>query len=228
MLTSHPRNLDDALIHLKSLDWCSLSCQMIEEVLPSLGMNDEHIEEMPPELSDCLGRGLRFWQYPSQFAPLLRLLMERPVKSYLEIGTRWGGTFTIVDQILRRMNPALKSYAMDLIEEPPVLSAYSFETDFTYIQGDSQRAESWQSLPDTIDVIFIDGNHDYEAVRNDFNMAMKFCPHTVILHDTASDACPGVRLFWQDLRRIFTETAEFHSQYASVKGSFLGIGVILL
>ena len=159
---------------------------------------------MPEHLSPWFGKGVRFWQYPHQFAKLLTLLKGRPVRSYLEIGCRWGGTFIIVDQLLRELNPCMVSYAMDVIECSPLLGNYCHETPGAhYIQGDSGRIEAWETLPDQVDVIFIDGDHSYGAVRRDFNLAMKFCPHTIIIHDTASDACPDVVKYWHELKQVF-------------------------
>lgn len=223
-----PSSLTDALKRLNDIDWSTLTRPEIQAMLPTLGMNDEFLNEMPSEFERWFGTGLRFWQYPVQFAGLLTALRERPASSYLEIGCRWGGTFAIMDGFLRTMNPQLQSYAMDLIERPPLLRQYTPQAQTHFIQGNSQEAEAWQSVPDQVDIVFIDGDHDYEPVRNDFNRALKLRPHTIILHDTANDACPETQQFWQELRNVFTDTLEFHDQYPSVEGSYLGIGVIRL
>lgn len=218
----------DALTILQMVDWLTISCSELESLLPKLGMNNEFLDEMPPELCASYGMGLHFWQYPIQFAPFLISMRERPARTYLEIGSRWGGSFVIVDRLLRSLNKDLRSFAMDLIEMPALLDKYSSDADVTYIRGDSRKRETWDSLPEQMDVVFIDGDHGYDAVRSDFNMAMQLYPHTIVLHDTVSDSCPGVRLFWQDIRRVFSDTLEFHQQYPSVNGSFLGIGVVRL
>lgn len=222
---------DDAAASIRALRAAKIHGLTRDELtvrLPELGMNDEEIHEMPAELERYFGRGLRFWQYPHQLAGLLCLLKDRPGGSYLEIGSRWGGTFVLIDHWLRAFDHGLKSYAIDLLPQPKLIEEYSREADCTDIQGDSGDVETWSALPDRIDIVLIDGFHSWEAVRRDFQMAMKLYPHTIILHDTASDACPGVRLFWQDLRRVFPDTVEFHEQYPSVKGSYLGIGVVCL
>ncbi len=208
--------------------WFSLEEAELERFLPSLGMNDECLEQMPRELWQFCGKGLRFWQYPNQLAGLICLLRQREARSYLEIGSRWGGTCEILDSLLRAGCPELRSYAVDVIEEPPLLQQYRQGRAVTYVQGSSADVETWLRLPEQIDVVFIDGDHSWEGVKRDFNMAMKLCPQTVIFHDTASDACPDVRRYWSHLREIFADTHEFHEQYESVRGSFLGIGVVLL
>ena len=226
--TAPPADLTEALERLRAFDWLTATPAAIEAHLPTLGMNDEYLDQMPRTLRPWFGSGLRFWQYPNQFAGLLSLLRERPAASYLEIGSRWAGTFRIVDHVLRAANPDLRSWGMDLIDCPPLLADGLRPPGMHYLRGDSTRAETWQALPPQIDVIFIDGDHSWEAVRADFNAALARRPHTIIFHDTASDACPGVRLFWQDVRRIFRDTVEFHDQYPDVAGSYLGIGVVRL
>lgn len=217
-----------ALDLLGAIPWDHLSVEEIEALLPSLGMNDEIIHEMPTELGPHFGRGLRFWQYPNQFSRLLDFLRNRRAESYLEIGCRWGGTFVIIDSLLRHQNPALRSVALDLIEQPPLLKLYANRASITYLQGDSQGRSTWRQLPAQVDIVFIDGLHTWDGVRNDFNNALRLHPHTIILHDTCNQACPEVVAFWQALTRVFSNTVEFHQQYDSVPGTYLGTGVVCL
>src|SRR4051794_16183495 len=55
----------------------------LEALLPELGIIDDRPELFPPELRHDLGRGLRYWQYPSQLAPYLALLSGIPIRRYL-------------------------------------------------------------------------------------------------------------------------------------------------
>jgi hypothetical protein len=61
--------------------------------IPALGLNDEFLNEQPPELSARFRKGLHLWQYPSQLAGYLVWLARNAagIESYLEIGCRWGG-----------------------------------------------------------------------------------------------------------------------------------------
>ena len=95
-----------------------------QQLLCRLGLNNEHLYEFPRELALCYGHGLRMFQYPVQLAPYLAWLAlhAQAVHSYVEIGPRWGGTFIVVAEVLRRANPRLRSIAaVDPIGEAPLL-----------------------------------------------------------------------------------------------------------
>jgi hypothetical protein len=52
----------------------------------------------------------------------------------------------------------------------------------------------------------------------------------IIHHDISSDATPQVRDFWEFIKTLQTSEWNFRSyddQYASVRGSFLGIGFMV-
>ena len=98
------------------------------ELLPKLGLNDEMQHEHPRSLRDCLGRGLgwRIWQYPNQFSKYLVSLSKAKVSSYIEIGCRFGGTFVLTVEYLRRFNPDFQDAmaVVDLVEESKLLQEY--------------------------------------------------------------------------------------------------------
>ena len=51
----------------------------------------------------------------------------------------------------------------------------------------------------------------------------------MILHDIDSDAVPNLRRVWSIIKDLETNSIihEFNDQYDSVKGNFLGIGVVI-
>src|SRR5580658_8967061 len=73
-----------------------------EEFLLALGLNGEILDEFPTQLYPWCGRGILSWQYPVQFAKYLTYLAGKNLRSYVEIGCRFGGTFIIVVEYLRR------------------------------------------------------------------------------------------------------------------------------
>ena len=81
------------------------------------------------------------------------------------------------------------------------------------------------------DLIFIDGDHSYEGVKNDYTIS-KNSGNIFVFHDIISDACPGVVKFWKELKNDNNYTFyEFIDQYPEVfektHKKFLGIGVAI-
>ena len=202
-----------------------LSAETWLTLLPEFGFNDENPEELPPEMLAQPGLGLRIWQYPNQFAPYMSWLASKAtqINSYLEIGTRHGGTFVIQVETLRRLNEHFnKAVAVDLIEQPELLEGYQ------YIQGDSQSKDFSQWVSEQFfDCIFVDGDHKYEGVKKDAELTVERC-NIQVFHDISSDSCREVGIYWQEHKITHSRThhfLEFVDQYDSVGGSFLGIGV---
>jgi len=196
-----------------------------EKLLAEFGFNDENPNELPELMLNSPGLGLRIWQYPCQFAPYMGWLASKAsmVRSYLEIGTRHGGTFVVQAEMLRRMNPRfVRAVAVDLIDQPSLL------TEFEYRQEDT-RSDSFKAWvgDQFFDVVFVDGDHSYEGVKDDAEATVGHC-NIQVFHDISSDSCPAVRQYWLEHRDKYSQThdfLEFVEQYESVNGSFFGIGV---
>ena len=196
-----------------------------EKLLADFGFNDENAEELPALMLNRPGLGLRIWQYPCQFAPYMAWLASKAsmVRSYLEIGARHGGTFLVQAETLRRVNPGfVRAVAVDLIDQPPLL------TEFEYRQEDT-RLDSFKAWvgDQFFDVVFVDGDHSYEGVKDDAKATVGRC-NIQVFHDISSDSCPQVRQYWVEHQKKYAKThdfLEFVEQYESVNGSFLGVGV---
>ena len=213
---------------LTSINIDNIDEKTLETFLPELGMNNEILNEQPIELSKYFGKGLKFWQYPNQFSKFLKQIASyKDINSYLEIGCRWGGTFIIISEILKARNNNVKLFANDLIERSYILNEYSKVQQFEYIQKDSTKIK-YEDINQSIDLVFIDGDHSYEAVKNDFNNCLNmFEPKYAVFHDICSQACPGVVKFWNEVKNNY-KYFEYTEQYSSVNGNFLGIGLLEL
>jgi hypothetical protein len=204
---------------------------LVEEFLPQLGLNGEILEEFPEQLYPWCGHGIRSWQYPVQFARYLRFLAGQRIRSYVEIGCRFGGTFIIVVEYLRRFEDLSLAVAMD-ITPTDAMARYAASTDgVQYRVGDSADPLAVAYLGSRRwDLAFIDGDHSYAGCRSDF-MAVKNHARLVGLHDIANAHCPGVVQNWQEISAILPRARLFEAvdQYADVRArtgkTFLGIGV---
>jgi hypothetical protein len=226
-----------------TLPECSDVGMLEHELIPSLGLNDEILDEQPPELLPFLGRGLHIWQYPCQLAPYLVWLSENAsnVTSYMEIGCRWGGMFVLISEWLQKNGADLKCVcAIDPIEPTPFIDEYfkmlreEASTGAIAIQPVYLRALSTSNEARELvnrarpDFVFVDGDHTLEGALSD-HMLIRDNAEIIVHHDIYSTACPGTTQLWtalKTLERYEFDAIEFVEQYDSVPSNFLGIGAL--
>ena len=240
------RSVSDAIAAIRSLTEAqSTDLGFLEnEFIPSLGLNDEFLDQQPAELSSKFGKGLHLWQYPNQLAGYLAWLARNSygITSYMEIGCRWGGTFILVAEWVRKNGGNLRSIiAVDPIAPTPFIEAY-FDWLRTQSKSSSPPIEpiyikefstssSVRNVVEQIqpDLVFIDGDHRLRGVLFDHMLVRRYA-NIIVRHDVFSpDSCPDTTFLWEILKEMDAvefDFLEFIEQYPSVKGSFLGIGVM--
>jgi hypothetical protein len=203
------------------------------ELIPALGLNNEQLQSQPTELAAHYGKGLHLWQYPNQLARFLVWLAfnANDMRSYMEVGCRWGGTFIVLTEWLRRIGAPLEfAVAVDPIAPTPFIKRYREAADFpvVYLQMlSTSRPFLDYARSAKPEVVFIDGDHRMAGVMTDHANARKYAK-IIVHHDISSDACRDTTLFWQYLKLTEDrfESVDFTQQYESVRGSFLGIGAL--
>ncbi len=211
---------------------------LAKRFIPELGLNDEILSEQPPEFSAHFGTGIYLWQYPNQLAArLVDLARSQPASThYMEIGSRWSGTFLLMSLWLSRVSSRRfeQATALDVIEAPPLIrSLTDLETELGFkvvdLQMDShdERVEGYvaNSRPDTV---LIDSEHSVQAALHD-HMLFEAVSDRIIHHDIASDALPHLAFFYESIATLGADrwsSKVFDHQYESVAGSFLGIGLL--
>ena len=209
-----------------------LDIKSVEKLLLKLGINDEVLSEIPSELHKYCGFGLRYWQYPNQFSQYLCFLSNYNISSYLEIGVRFGGTFIITLEYLKRFNIIKEAIGIDVLLNKSLLKYSKLNNISNFIKIDSISEEFRSLINDKkFDLVFIDGNHAENYCRKDFNL-LKDKSNIIALHDIISDACPEVRKVWMEIKSNYNQEFnfyEFTQQYDSVfkeyGKKYFGVGV---
>lgn len=85
---------------LRSIDIDNITNEELELLLPSLGMNDEKLTQMPLHLNEYYWSGLKFWQYPNQFNEYLKKRSMYEIDSYLDM-------HQVIGQVMYKFNKTL-------------------------------------------------------------------------------------------------------------------------
>ncbi len=221
------------LIREKDLDYLVNPENLEKDLLPKLGFNNERLYQFPPELYSFCGQGLFCWQYPNQFSKFLVHISRYKIESYLEIGVRHGGTFIIINEYLKKIQPLKKSVGIDICYSPSLIKYQKInpKINFLQINSTSEKFRKYLEAAGDFDLVLIDGDHDEAPCRQDFETVKNYAK-IIVFHDIVSNVCPGVVKVWQEVKNKYADQYdffEFTDQYESVfirtGEKFLGIGV---
>ncbi len=139
-----------------------------------------------------------------EFERVLKIYKKLNPRIVLEIGTSEGGS------LYQFMKYALPGTIFLSIEKEPgggqwQVWAKKFQQKLYIIVGDSTVSaviDSIKSITSEIDFLFIDGNHSYEAVKQDFFNygSLVKSGGLIVLHDIVHKGY-GVHKFWKELCR---------------------------
>lgn len=218
-----------SLIRERSTQDLSNTRLLEEEILPSLGFNDEKRFLFPAELYPFFGQGLRIWQYPNQFSKYMVHLSKFKISSYMEIGVRHGGTFVTTVEYLNKFNPIREAVAVDINDCPSILEYSKDNPQASFLKTDttSVKFQEYVKSHSEFDLVLIDGDHDEYGCRNDYEV-VKNKARILAFHDIEPTASPGVAKVWTELKEsgaLNYDFFEFRDQYKSVNRRCLGIGL---
>lgn len=202
--------------------------KLLECVICDMGLNDEQSHELPVCLERYMGKGIRLWQSPLQWASFLIWAKGKGIKSYAEMGTRHGGSFAFAMNYFARFNGGSmkRGVTIDLKRYPMVSDNVDPYGEFVLGRTTSSQ---WQEVlaSQTFDLILIDASHRYGDVMEDIEMCIG---HTGLLavHDICNDSVPDVGRAWKKITS-FLKGIEFCEQYPETTAqgkSYFGIGVL--
>lgn len=184
-------------------------------------------------------------QVRAELEHLAQLVASISPKNVLEIGTQFGGTFCVWCQLVP---PEGKKISIDLVdgihgglsktfcEQRNIALSRAFE-NVHFLMFDSHQQSTVERVKrilgdEQVDFLFIDGDHTYEGVLQDYTMYKDFVrPGGLIaFHDinesnvTVSTNCM-VSKFWRELQGKKT-TINAHSWWGPHADVLGGIGVL--
>lgn len=170
-----------------------------------------------------------------ELVPVLEIVRQAQPRTVLEIGTANGGTLFMLTRVAA---PDATIVSLDLPggdwgggyseERIPLYQAFALPTQTMHLlRGDSHAASSLEAVKAhlgdrPLDFLFIDGDHTYEGVRQDYEMyAPLVRPGGLIgFHDIAYTE--GVTRLWNEVRPSYADAREFVAPAQPI----FGIGLV--
>ena len=159
---------------------------------------------------DVLHAGL--WQIPRQLAAFLVTIRTENVRHVLDIGTYSGATVTVVAAYLSRFGlESVETIDVNDFLDPDVREFWSsvgLPIRRVLMDPTKKFTDVTVTSRDEYDLAFVDGNHDYVAVRDDYVRARRMS-RLIAFHDINDAWCEGVRRVWKDVATEHPNTEEF-------------------
>jgi len=177
-------------------------------------------------------------QHPTEYLQFCQFYQELKCKNIMEIGSYLGGNFYTLCKLSNPKGfkisldcPLYQDQTVQIKLNDAYIKMKSFAEDVHLVHTDSHITESKNQISSILgeqklDFLFIDGDHTYEGVKQDFEMYSSFVKKGgyITFHyinDTEYHRNPNchVAKFWNELN--YKNKFEFNS-----KSFYMGIGVI--
>lgn len=182
------------------------------------------------------GTGTHYMQNPEEITDFIRSVKDKELKrgekftSFLEIGFSAGINNTFINKFFNFSNLVAIDIMQPTSMDPRTFLANLRFKNLTLLVGDSSSKEVIEKGKKLggYDLIFIDGGHTYENVKNDFvNYAPMLNKGGVIgLHDVRAANFPGVGNFWQELQKEQGHLWHFEEFWTQNNHTEYGIGLV--
>jgi|694.fasta_scaffold06393_15 hypothetical protein len=191
---------------------------LIQVILDNKLYCDDRGNIYHPDYEHALSKSTGMWQFPDEFADLMLFLYDKPINTFLNIGTYNGVSFNLLASFLNACRK-VKCISIDPINHNPIILPNFEYNDKISLNYKDQK----------FDLVFIDGDHSYDSVKTDYENVGKFAKYCVF-HDIDDDFIRndpslngGVARFWDEIKSSKSHI-EFNSSKKIIK--MMGIGVL--
>ncbi len=175
-------------------------------------------QEHGEPLEDCI------LQNREELIGLCRFMEQHNVRSYLEIGVWTGALVRALHSLFSFELVAACDHGWARRKGLPI----TMPPGARFLEGGSEGREylRWRESLGPVDLVLIDANHNYNAVRRDFEINRAFPHRFLALHDItgASRHTVGVGRLWRELEGTKHEILEPHAELG-LDHSIMGIGI---
>ena len=209
--------------------------KMNEERLLNFLRNEVGVSETGYFCANFSGN-LEIQQIPEEYSRLLNFFKNTDIKNYLELGVANGGSFFInsiflqntlafgecVDCLAYRDIPHVKQTEEKILSKINKLNAFFPQKQFNFINSTTDNF--FENICNKeYCCIFIDADHSYESVLNDYKNSLKHIKKNgyLLFHDIANHNT-GVARCWNEIKENHKLIGEF--VHPHVKNC--GIGVL--
>jgi predicted O-methyltransferase YrrM len=186
-------------------------------------------------------KSMRLQQEPSEIEALYHRVCELRPRTVLEIGTAKGGSLYLWAQaaaddahLISIDMPSVGFGGYEPCRAPFYESFARADQRLTLLRADSHAHQTAQSVREALagaalDFLFIDGDHAYDGVRNDFYMygAMVRAGGLIAMHDILpNNDTPRIQVhrFWNEVRSAYEQCDQIIADTA--RGRAIGIGTV--
>jgi len=204
------------LASIRNLNVENITQQQIINSICDFGLTYDS-RSLYSEYDKCMNNvdELGLWQRPEQLSLVIKYLIDNcNIRSFLEIGTNKASTFLILREYLLLKNQNLKSLTIDPFQLISNEIIKFFKINY--------EKNNINAINGQYDLVLIDGDHDYSAVKYDFEKSINFSPKYILFHDIVDKYCPGVVTYWNEIKNNFN--------YIEFKDcdDIMGLGLITL
>jgi hypothetical protein len=139
---------------------------------------------------DFMNQSAGICQHPTELAHIIDLIIKMKYSTMIEVGSGHGWTSTFIQSVVSKF----QSFEVTSIDKNPNgYKEVSTISEVTFLNMVSNEVN------EMFDVAFIDADHSYKGVKNDYEevgRSAKMC----VFHDIDDIFCPGVKRLWNDVK----------------------------